>query len=72
MGGTPVQIWEDREYWGEANAMLFLRDRFANQNLRCTLFHRIKETVEIYARDYADRFEQVARTDPASNSCGGR
>ena len=22
MGGTPVAIWEDREYWGETNAML--------------------------------------------------
>src|SRR6266496_6156006 len=27
MGGNPVELWEDREYWGEANAMLFLRDR---------------------------------------------
>ena len=27
IGGNPVQIWEDREYWGEANAMLYLKDR---------------------------------------------
>ena len=31
MGGNPVEIWEDREYWGEANAMLFLRDRVAKE-----------------------------------------
>ena len=23
IGGTPVEIWEDREYWGETNAMVF-------------------------------------------------
>ena len=22
MGGTPVEIWEDREYWGETNDVL--------------------------------------------------
>jgi YD repeat-containing protein len=72
MGGTPVQLWEDREYWGEANAMLFLRDRFANEGFRCTLFRRIKESVELYARDYADRFEQVAQSAGSSRSCEGR
>jgi YD repeat-containing protein len=51
MGGTPVQIWEDREYWGEANALLFLRDRFANEAIRCRLFRRIKQTVQLYAKD---------------------
>src|SRR5215472_9480604 len=29
MGGTPIEIWRDREYWDEANAMLYLRDRFS-------------------------------------------
>ncbi len=31
MGGNPVQLWEDRECWGEANAMLYLRDRVAKE-----------------------------------------
>ena len=31
IGGTPVEIWEDREYWGETNAMVFLRDRFTEE-----------------------------------------
>ena len=35
MGGTPVTIWEDREYWGETNAMLYLRDRITENGMRC-------------------------------------
>ena len=50
MGGNPVEIWEDREYWGEANAMLYLRDRVAKENFHCNLFNRIKRTVEQYAK----------------------
>ncbi|HVF86786.1 MAG TPA: hypothetical protein VM866_04320 [Pyrinomonadaceae bacterium] len=69
MGGTPVEIWEDREYWGETNAMLYLRDRFPEDGLRCTLFHRIKRSVDLYAKGYAERFLEVARSAPASNRC---
>jgi hypothetical protein len=62
MGGTPVQIWENREYWGEVNAMLYLRERFkdAEQQQRA-LFTRVRRTVELYAKDYAERFEQVTQ-----------
>lgn len=70
MGGTPVEIWEDREYWGEANAMLYLRDRFPEDDLRCQLFHRIKRSVNLYAKDYADRFHQIARSDSSPKRCG--
>lgn len=72
MGGTPVEIWEDREYWGETNAMLFLRDRFADEDLRCALFTRIRQSVDLYARNYADRFLKVAQTAPALDRCGWR
>ena len=47
MGGTPREIWEDREYWGEANAMIYLRDRFTEENLRCPLFSRIRRSVDL-------------------------
>ena len=50
MGATPVEIWEDREYWGETNAMLYLRDRFADDGFRCLLFSRIKRSLDLYAR----------------------
>src|SRR5438876_4859126 len=50
MGATPVEIWEDREYWGETNAMLYLRDRFADDGFRCLLFSRIERSLDLYAR----------------------
>lgn len=62
MGGTPVQIWENREYWGEVNAMLYLRERFKDEEERQrALFTRVRRTVELYAKDYAERFEQVTQ-----------
>lgn len=68
MGGTSVEIWEDREYWGEANAMLYLRDRIPEKNSRCILFSRIRRTVEAYAVPYAERFKQIALSE--SSMCG--
>jgi len=65
MGGTSIKVWEDREYWGEANAMLFLRDRVSEKGLRCTLFARIKRTVAEYAESYAERFNQIAQVKPS-------
>ncbi len=70
MGGTPVEIWEDREYWGETNAMLFLRDRFAEDGLRCVLFSRIKRSVDLYAPNYEERFLDIAQTIPPARNCG--
>jgi YD repeat-containing protein len=61
MGGTPVQIWENREYWGEVNAMLYLRERFKNEEQQRALCTRVRRTVELYAPDYAERFEQVTQ-----------
>jgi hypothetical protein len=70
MGGTPVEIWQDREYWGETNAMLFLGERFAKNRCGCAVFRRIKSTVDLYARDYAERFEEVAQSASFAHSCG--
>jgi hypothetical protein len=72
MGGTPVEIWEDREYWGEANAMLYLRDRVAKEKFHCKLFGKIKQAVEQYAKNYEDRFAEVARSQGAVYSCSWR
>jgi hypothetical protein len=60
-GGTPVQIWKDREYWGEANAMLYLRDRVTKKNEQRALFTRIIRTVELSAKKYVERFDQIAQ-----------
>ncbi|HBB87713.1 MAG TPA: hypothetical protein DC047_08875 [Blastocatellia bacterium] len=69
MGATPVEIWEDREYWGETNAMLYLRDRFADNGFRCVLFNRIKRSVDLYARSYEERFLTIAESTPPPR-CG--
>lgn len=70
IGGTPVEIWEDREYWGETNAMLYLRDRFADDGLRCALFSRIKYSIDLYAKPYEERFKEIARSSGSRNNCG--
>jgi YD repeat-containing protein len=70
MGGTPLEIWEDREYWGEANAMLYLRDHITNGALRCSLFSYIIRNVDTYARGYRNRFAQIADSQPATGRCG--
>lgn len=72
MGGNPVEIWEDREYWGEANAMLFLRDRIAKEKFHCRLFGKIKRAVEEYAKDYEQRFAEIAKEQGAIYTCGWR
>jgi YD repeat-containing protein len=69
MAGTPVQIWQDREYRSEANAMLFIHDRFSDEGLRCVFFHRIKQSVDTYAKDYLERFLAVAQSSPEPNGC---
>ena len=70
IGGTPVQIWEDREYWGETNAMLYLRDRFTEESMRCSIFSRIRHSVDLYAKSYEPRFIEVARATPNQKPCG--
>src|SRR5437762_7682586 len=69
MGGNPVELWEDREYWGEANAMLFLRDRVAKERFHCKLFNKIKRTVEEYAKGYEERFAEIAKSQGAIYAC---
>ena len=70
IGGTPVQVWEDREYWGEVNAMMYLRDRVTDDGLRCALFSKIRHSVDLYAKDYEPRFLEIAKTSPTRKICG--
>ena len=70
IGGTPVQIWEDREYWGEANAMMYLRDKVTDEGLRCALFSKIRHSVDLYAKDYEPRFIEIARATSSRKICG--
>jgi YD repeat-containing protein len=70
LGGTPVEIWEDREYWGEANAMVYLRDRFTEDGMRCSIFSKIRHSVDLYAKNYEPRFSEVARSSSNRRTCG--
>ena len=70
MGGTPVMIWEDREYWGETNAMLYLRDRITENDMRCFLFSRIRHSIDLYAKQYEKRFFDIAHAAPTTKLCG--
>lgn len=62
IGGTPTEIWEDREYWSEVNAMRFLQERIKGEDFYCVVFEQIKQNVETYARAYRNRFASVAST----------
>ena len=61
MGGTPVAVWENREYWGEVSAMRFLRERITDEDEQRALCMRVRRTVELYAKDYAERFDEVTQ-----------
>jgi hypothetical protein len=58
MNGTPVQIWESREYWSEVNAMLYLSQRISKESFYCPVFKRIRHNIEAHAKAYESRFSQ--------------
>jgi len=62
IGGTPIEIWESREYWSEVNAMQFLQERLKDEPVYCHVFDRIRKNVEAFARKYSKRFHSVPHT----------
>lgn len=58
MNGTPVKIWESREYWSEVNAMLYLNQRIGKEDFYCMVFKKIKRNIETHAKAYENRFSQ--------------
>ena len=60
IGGTPIEIWESREYWSEVTAMKFLSERIKDEAFYCFVFNKIRANVTTYAREYVDRFEPGA------------
>ena len=59
MGGTPMKIWESREYWSEVNAMLFLKEKISKELFFCSVFGKIKINVETHAKNYENRFDEM-------------
>lgn len=62
LGGTPVEIWESREYWGETNAMHFLLDRIEKEKFFCPVVNKIETNIKTFAVSYEDRFLQVFKS----------
>lgn len=60
IGGTPIEIWESREYWSEVTAMKFLGERIKDEDYYCFVFNKIRSNITTYAKDYVDRFEPTA------------
>lgn len=58
IGGTPIEIWESREYSSEINAMLYLQERLGKEIFYCEVFNKIRRNVKEYARDYEQIFGQ--------------
>ena len=56
MGGTPVALYEDGEYWGEVNAMAYLRERISEGRFKRPLLDRIKQNVSQYAVSCKERY----------------
>lgn len=59
LGGTPVEIWENREYWGEANAMFYLLNRFEKERFYCSVVSKIENNIKKFAVNYEERFSAV-------------
>ena len=65
MGGTPLTIWENREYWSEVNAMAYLRERIGKEVYFCDVFSKIRSNIEQYAKDYEARFDAITNVPDA-------
>lgn len=67
IGGTPIEIWESREYWSEVNAMFFLKERIKKEAFYCDVFNRIRRNIDTYAKAYLSRFDPGS--DVANSPC---
>jgi hypothetical protein len=64
LGAKPIEIWEDREYRSEVNAMRYLVERMGNESFSCSLFSRMRRNIADYARNYQDRFDAIVTPGP--------
>ena len=63
LGGQPIAIWEDREYWSEVNALRYLVEKIGNEGFYCSVINRVRRNVSEYARNYKDRFDLASLTN---------
>lgn len=59
MGGTPMKIWENREYWSEVTAMRYLNEKIGGELFYCNVLSKMRRNIETYAKNYEERFDQI-------------
>jgi len=69
MGGTPVEIQADGEYWGEVNAMQYLGERISKESHRRWFVSRFKENIKRYAT-CRERFQSLINRNDFISSRG--
>ena len=69
MGGTPMKIWENREYWSEVNALVFLNERISKEVFYCRVFSKINRNIEDFAKNYEDRFAAAIGANSIDTVC---
>lgn len=72
MGGSPLEIWENGEFWGEANAMLYLRERITKPRFQRSLFAQIKQNLQPYEESRKARFLQMFNRNDLLACCRDR
>jgi len=60
LGAKPIEIWEDREYRSEVDAMRYLLERMGHESFSCYVFARMKKNIADYARNYRVRFDEIS------------
>jgi len=66
MGGTPVEICEDREHGAEIKAMCYLFERLTDNALRRVLLANIKETINFFAVSFKQRYAEFIQAQGLS------
>jgi hypothetical protein len=57
LGAKPIEIWEEREYRSEVDAMHYLVERMDGESFSCSVFSRMKRNIADYARHYHEKFD---------------
>ncbi len=50
--------------------MLFLNEKIHKEIFYCSVFNKIKNNVEQYAKDYEERFDEIAEEKSIASVCG--
>ena len=64
LGANPIEIWEEREYRSEVNAMRYLMERISRESFYCSVMDRMKRNVSEYAGNFRDNFQALLNSPP--------